>query len=276
MLTYAVYRCLYGEDFVQESIRSILPFVDKIFVFYTNTVWGGVTSCVYKNEEVVFPEYFGNIVGKIHKLYEPKVHILYDHVDTPRNQFTHLMNDRILPYHARPDVAIFIEVDHVFRQDQFILAISEFLASGVLVANCSQVELWKTFEYEAVRIGKPRWSTLFWDVKALTDLDIKKFPPTGFGGEPVVNYRSFRQLQAKVHNLGFCFSQRTMFWKHMTALGFAKKIGDSQPNEMWFEEKWLDWNYERNNKDLEISKGYEHLIPHAILYTGELPEVLNA
>jgi hypothetical protein len=67
-----------------------------------------------------------------------------------------------------------------------------------------------------------------------------------------------------------------MYWKHMTAIGFSQKIGDDLPNEDWYEDKWLNWNFETNNQNLEISKGHEHLIPRALKYDrNELPELLK-
>ena len=55
-IIYAIYRCYYGEDFIQESIRSITDYVDKIFVFVDNTPWGSADECVYKGETIKFPK----------------------------------------------------------------------------------------------------------------------------------------------------------------------------------------------------------------------------
>ncbi len=66
-----------------------------------------------------------------------------------------------------------------------------------------------------------------------------------------------------------------MYWKHLTALGYCQKIGDSVPNEDWFDKVWRDWDAKTNNTNLEMSKGYEHLIPGAVPYTNRLPEVLK-
>jgi hypothetical protein len=55
-----------------------------------------------------------------------------------------------------------------------------------------------------------------------------------------------------------------MYWKHLTALAFSRIVGDSLPNESWYEEKWLNWNPITNNRNLEISLGYEWTIPSAI------------
>ena len=82
-------------------------------------------------------------------------------------------------------------------------------------------------------------------------------------------------LEAEVHNFGFAVSPKVMYWKHMTALGFSKVIKDCQPNEGWLS-KWLTWDLETNNKDLEISRGYEHIISHAFKYDpAGLPELIR-
>ena len=53
-----------------------------------------------------------------------------------------------------------------------------------------------------------------------------------------------------------------MLYKHLTALVFSKVIGDSEPDEKWYEDKWLNW--EPETKNLEISDGFQHKIKKAI------------
>ena len=66
-----------------------------------------------------------------------------------------------------------------------------------------------------------------------------------------------------------------MYWKHLTAIAFSQKIRDFPPNENWYD-KWLNWTIDGNNKDLEISQGYEHTVPYAMRYNGdELPEIIK-
>ena len=55
-----------------------------------------------------------------------------------------------------------------------------------------------------------------------------------------------------------------MLYKHLLALVFSKIIGDSLPCEMWYEDKWLNWD--ENTKNLGISIGGEHLIKNAYRY----------
>ena len=126
-IVYAIYRCLYGEDFIQESIKSISGHADKIFVFWDDAPWGNATECVYKGETIKFPEKLDNVVEKIKGLNDPKIELIYDHQDTNDNQLTHFVNDIILPNYEKPSMILFLEADHVFRGDQIKEAIDEFM-----------------------------------------------------------------------------------------------------------------------------------------------------
>jgi hypothetical protein len=266
-LVYAVYRVLYGEDYIQESITSIAPYVDRIFVFWTDRPWGNIQNCVYQNRLVYFPKKFDQVVQKITALAHPKIHLLYDHVEQNLGQFTHLVNERILPDYPRPQTILFLEHDMVFRSDQIEQACKAFDAAHVLCATTAQIELWRTPHWRIP--ARKRLASVFWN---LTDLDA--IPVTGRHADPI-NY-VMPCLPATVHNFGFCLSPENMYWKHLTALGFSQRIGDSLPNEDWYEKKWLNWNPLLNNTHLEMSRGWEHLIPYAEPYdVSQLPEIIK-
>ena len=277
MKTYAVYRCLYGEDFIQQSIRSILSHVDKVFVFWTDRVWGDVIHCMYYDrsngqpKRVVYPKQFDNVLDRVRELNDPKIVLTYDHVKNNLGQFTHFVNDLILPNYPRPDLIMFIEADHVFRKDQIAGAIDEFWDSGLMVASTRQVELWKTPAYR-VPERPNRLSVVLWNLTKVKGGG--NIPLTGRHANPPpstpILQRSF------VHNFGFCVSSESMYWKHMTAIGMAQAIGDCPPIIEWYEDKWVRWDLHKNNKDLEISQGYAHLIPYAEPYqSSELPECMT-
>ena len=48
----------------------------------------------------------------------------------------------------------------------------------------------------------------------------------GRGMPPFDGWSGSTVLPAVCHNLGFCYSDRTMRWKHLTAMAFAEEIGD--------------------------------------------------
>ena len=59
-----------------------------------------------------------------------------------------------------------------------------------------------------------------------------------------------------------------MYYKHLLALAAFDKIKDSEPDETWYENKWLNWN--KNSINLEISKGAQMNIKKAYKY--KIPE----
>lgn len=272
-MIYAVYRCLYGEDFIQESIKSIDPYVDKIFVFWTDKVWGNVTECQYKGQIIKFSDRWDGVVERVKELNNPKIELIYDHVENNTNQFTHLINDLILSNYKCPDQFMMIEVDHVFRKDQIEDAIIHFIMSGYESASTKAIELWRTPQYripERRRLGTVFWNMCSGGYKPKLD----RLPNTNRQADSCTVPIQF--LSEYVHNFGFCFNPKTMLLKHLTALGFSQKIGDDLPNELWYD-KWLNWTVDGPlNKDLEISKGYEGNITHAYSYPfEELPEVIR-
>jgi len=267
MTTYAVYRCLYGEDYVRESILSIIDHVDRVFVFWTNKPWGNVSECIYKGVKVKFPEKFDDVVQKIRDLNNSKIILIeqtkeMNPYSVPWNLYTTLINNYVIPNHGKPDIFIIPEVDHVFRKDQVEAAFNEFIGKGYQSAKTRQIELWKTHLFRiperAARIG-----VVFWNMTNLS-----KLPTTKGNGET----SNIHVLDSFVHNFGFAISEKVMYWKHLTALAFSSVIKDSIPDENWLD-MWMTWDYETNNKDLEISKQYRSSIPCAIPYNGrELPE----
>tara|TARA_R110000824_G_scaffold118226_9_gene270429 strand:- start:5068 stop:5892 length:825 start_codon:yes stop_codon:yes gene_type:complete len=269
-MLYAVYRCLYGEDFIQESINSITDHVDKIFIFWDDRAWGNINHCMYKGARVDFPEKFDNILDKIKELNNDKIVLIYDHVENNRNQFTHLVNNHILPNYEKPDEIMVIEVDHVFTKEQLEESLDIFRSNNIQHCDTRQIEVWKGLKHcvpRGLRKREKRPGVVFWNLKNLDRLPATNRQANGHGKI---------KLPTHVYNLGFAVSKEVMFWKHMTAIGFSQKIGDTPPNEDWYEKIWLAWDYETNNENLEISKGYEHYIPLAEEYDWhQLPESIK-
>ena len=267
-MIYAVYRLYtgYTDDFIQESVLSIEPFVDKIFIFWTHKALADCTSAIYKGQTYRFPENENTLVD-VYDLCCPKIIMIEDYVSDNTSQFTHLANDYILSAYNKPDMILFIEPDHVFRSDMFQQALEEFQKSGKVCASTRQVELWRYPYYVAVP-ERMRLSSVFWNMK-----NLNKVPETGKHANPP---GSVPFLNAKVHNLGFCMSEKNMFLKHLTALAFSAKLKDSRPDPNWYD-KWLHWKYDSPmNKNLEISLGHSNSIQKAELYNvQELPEMIK-
>lgn len=271
MRRYAVYRPLYGEDFIVESIRSVLDVVDRVFFCYTDTPLAGVRSCTFKGQPVVYPLRPGKTLDRaleqVQAIGSPKIECIYQDGRDNQSQFTRLMNDVILENYERPDVAFLIEPDHVFARAELSAALDQFERGDHVCASTRQVELWRLPDWRIPY--RERTGTVFWNLRKLD-----RIPPTARQAEPLGAALPF--LDAQTHNLGFCVSPESMYWKHVLALGFSRAIGDSIPNEDWYEEKWLLWDPLRNNANLEISRGHEHLIPRALPYPREaLPELIR-
>ena len=261
---YAVYRCLYGEDFVQESIGSISDHVDKIFVFWDDTPWGNVSECVYQGKTIKFPKKFDNVVEKIKELNDPKIELIYDRQDANDNHLTHFVNDIILPKYEKPLVLLSLEVDQVFRGDQIKKAIDEFIQNDYVFATTNQIEVWKGLRHRLPESPNRVGAVLC----NLSKLD--KLPATLKHGGILV----MPKLSAYVHDFGFAVSEKNMYWKHLLSIAVSRKLGDAIPSENWYEDKWLKWDYESNNENLEILEQYR--IARAIPYdVNELPEVIK-
>ena len=47
-------------------------------------------------------------------------------------------------------------------------------------------------------------------------------------------------LDAYMHNMGLCMNPTTMLNKFLIAIAFSEYIGDSPPDEAWYEDAWLN------------------------------------
>jgi hypothetical protein len=58
-----VYRILYGEDFIEDSIISLINYVDKVFVFWDDVPWGDVKQATYKGKTVQIPKKIDDVLS---------------------------------------------------------------------------------------------------------------------------------------------------------------------------------------------------------------------
>ena len=57
----AIYRIHYGTDFIIESVNSIIDYVDKIYIFYSEEPWVKTDKINYKSNLIEFPKNPENI-----------------------------------------------------------------------------------------------------------------------------------------------------------------------------------------------------------------------
>ena len=226
----AIYRVLYGEEFIERSINSIIDHVDRVYVFWTNRVWGDCTGVNYKGEWIDFPDEFDNVVEVVGDMNDERIHLIEAYTPTPFNQFTNLANR-------------FDEPVVLMEPDMVVLKWPEEITYP---SAMMQTEFWKT-EWSIPQRGRPG--------------PIFRQPPFEMSGANGWPMRRIVFNDGLSNNYGFCVSDLAMYWKHLTALAFSPKIGDSIPNPDWYENVWLNWTPEMRN--LEISLGREDAIPYA-------------
>ena len=258
MKRIAVYpSVLYGEDYIVESIESVLPYVDRVFVVMMTRPWGETAGVVYQNLWVAWP---GNRHGykfdetreRVIAMNEPRVQILEAYKFDPWNRWGFGVNDIVREREGVvADEVVILDPDCVFSPDEAQKTFAEWEArKEILWAQPQQVETWRTLNWEVTR---PRCMVSLHrgDLSLLSTKDAKRRP-------------LMHALKGTVHNLGFSVSEAAMRWKHLVSLAFSPVIGESLPNESWYEEKWLNWKPEV--RDLEVSVGCEAAIPCARLY----------
>lgn len=263
MSTVAICRILYGEDWIRESIESLLPYVDRFVLFWTDRSWAGPEAYVVGKDQPA-----DGWRERVEAIGSDKVELVYDHVPDPMGQHQHLVNDRLVPEFGKPDLLIVSEADHVWRNDQIEAALEQFRSSGRRVAGSRMVELWKGPRW---RVPERPWNTaaVFWNLKTF-----RRMPPTGRAGEPLKKHHLFHAkfplLDAHLHNLGFCLSEEAMRMKLELARRYSPVIGDLVPGEHWIERVWLPWSEDNQLENLEFGSGMEDSIPRAVPYDPDL------
>ena len=253
----AVYpSVLYGEDFLRESIASVRPHVDAVYLVLMRRPWGHTEGVIYKGAWVPWPAKFDRtreIAEEIQRT-DPGIHILDDDTFSPWNRWGHAVND-VVRKACEPREVVILDPDCVFHEQEAVGAFADWDAHPEYIwGQPEQVELWRTPAWQVVR---PRCMVTFarGDLGLLSD-DVRK--------KRGVQAPATCPLAGIVHNLGFCVSERTMRWKHLTSMAFSPVIGESLPNPDWYEEKWLRWT--PGTRNLEVSIGSEGSIPCAVPY----------
>ena len=265
-MRWAIYRIHYGTDFLFQSIDSILDSVDKVFVIYSLNPWVVKDTVNYLGNEIVMPKLHENVREFMfyHFNGESKISLLQREFSTPLNQFR-IMYDMCVDISPSddPEFVLFMEPDMVFYKPDVGQLFKELLeATNAPCVGTNQIELWKNKEYripERKRIGP-----MIWHLGRAPNFS------THFG----TWHPQYQIVTDKIknYNFGFCLSEKTMLYKHLAAINFSDKIGDSIPSQEWYVDKWLNWTPETT--DLEISAAHKHFIPKAEPFRIK-PEINN-
>jgi len=246
----AFYRVLYGDEFINASIKSIIDDVDKVVVFLADKPWGSVDRVTYLGETIKFPFKFDNVEEQVALLDSSKIEVVHKYMDTPKNQHKLLM-DELDKMYKNIELYIAIEPDMIHTKG--------IIENEALFYTTRQIEFWRTYDYRIPQRDRPG------------PIYYKKVPRrTEFNGIPEEAIWVCKN-ERLVYNMGFAYGLKTMLNKHLTSLAFSAKIGDSIPNERWLEDVWLAWRL--GSKNLGISKNHAGAIPAAfrthVMTSGE-------
>lgn len=244
--TIAIYRIHYGIDFIDASIRSIEKDVDEIHIWVSKEPWVKTDTIRYFGKNIPFPENPENVIDYLNKKFQtrPEVKIRFNEFSTPKNQFGILAKQSV-KWRRQGIKLLFMEPDMIFPAGVLAKAKQELQN---LPITFQQIEFWKNLDWR-VPFRSNRFGPTLHYYQPETEII------TGFGtygGEHCL-------AKQPIWNLGFCVNSNTMLYKHLLAITFSRKIGDSIPAEDWFETKWLNWTPETT--DLEISAKHRHHIP---------------
>jgi hypothetical protein len=270
MKIIAAYRMYYGEDYIRQSIESIYDHVDQIIIWWTDRPWGDVREAKYKGTIIKIPNPIDGAMDildqmkhqEMKKYGKSKICLVYNTFPTSENLLTELYNDMFL-YKREGNIVMFLEPDMIFDKKGIIQLTNYMKMHKFGFIYTQQVEFWKTHEYRVPDRDRP--GVICFDLREDTLM-----PKTGKNCMPYVQCDRYNDVTT--YNFGYCLSPKNMYWKIIVTLAFTTVVHDSLPDENWYEDTWLNWDYETNNKNLEISKNYRHYLPRADKYVGPLPE----
>jgi len=277
MRTVAIYRLLYGSDFIGESLASIYPHCERILCFVGREMFGGRRTIKYFGHDVYLPHDIDGLTDAIHAWKaandpDNKVRVLPNpHATLLKGQLQAMINGEVIPRYD-PTHVLFVESDEVWHENTiktlFQIA-QESDADEIMAAACYL--FWRSYKYCSTRTNP------YAVMRALKGR--KNIGPTGHAlGSAGNDVKRHNDDRLKIHNFGFAASERTIFWKHLTGLSFGRDLNlDSPSREEWFEDVWRPWNGVSNRRtDLCPSIDHVHAFAPAQDYPFEqLPKLMQ-
>jgi len=258
METYAIFRGLYGTGYVKRAIESVLPHVDKVILVWGVVPFAGVNEWEHDGKVYKFPDRFDDLPEMVEAMDDPRVHVVWHHSQNPRNQWTEIVNDIVIPKFGKPDVVMMGHVTHVWTERALAANLEEFGTSRFKWANTWQVETYRQLDYrisEGFRAGVG-----FWNLE-----QAHRMPTTGLDFNPAkIPLSRGPMLGGRVHNLRYSQNLNIMFWRHLVVQAYVAQLGDSRPDPKHFEEKLLNWTPE--TRDIEMALAHKTTVPQAIPY----------
>jgi hypothetical protein len=275
--TVAIYRLLYGSDFLGESLASIYPAVDRILCYVTRDMFGGRRVVKYFGRDVYLPHDIDGVTDAIaawKASNDPagKVEIIRNPWGSRLiGQLSNIVNEHVIP-RLQPTHVMLVEPDEVWRPDVLNRLMTAAASGDADEYMAAPPHLfWRSFRYVSAR------SNPYCVLRAIKGR--RAIEPTGHAlASAKGGLVRHADPSIRVHNFGFAGSERTTFWKHLTSLSFSRDARlDDPPREEWFEDVWRAWNWHTNRRqDLCPSIGHEHAFAPAIEYPfDELPESIK-
>jgi len=268
-MIYAVYRVYYGEDYIVESINSVLPYVDKVIIMWKDKPWRGVTHIEHNGKKVPVKDPIDNVLYKIMQLKKnsQKIEFVYDEGDGPERQFsTH--GNKVIELYGKPDFLIQLQTDHVYRDGAIPVLLDELENSGHTLGIARQVYLWKNpgwripESYSRDLVGSWFWHTAQLDSIPIIDVD-------NFGGARIACNAVWLEKEP-TFNTGYAIKNENMFWRFYTRLA----NGIDTPMKGWYEEVYSVWDADEHNVIGWGMAGYSYDYA-AIPMDVELPKSLE-
>jgi len=267
MRTVAIYRLLYGSDFIGESLESVYEHVDRIYCFVTSEIFGGQRVVNYFGRDVYIPHDIDGVREAIARWCDEndaqnKVRI----IDNPHGaeligQVGKMVNECVLPEEPECTYLLFVECDEVWHPEQIGRLFVRARGSDADEMQVGSHLFWRSFRYVS---GRENPYTVLRALNGRREMGETLHALS----ERDQSLRRVLLQDVKVHNFGYASSERTVFWKHIAALSFSRDLGlDSPPREAWFEEVWLGWDWTLNRRtDLCPSVGHEEAFAPAAPY----------
>ena len=237
MRTTAIYRTLYGSDFLAESLAAVYPYCDNILCLISRDIFGGRRMVRYFGKDIYIPHDIDGVESAILAWKskfdrDNKIDIIPNpYAAKLHGQMQSIVNDLVIPRYD-PTHVFLVEPDEVWHEsaiDTLFEIARTTDADEIMAAACHL--FWRSYRYCSTR------SNPFCLIRALKGA--KAIGPTGHA---LMSARgadaSLKRLcdgRLKVHNFGYAASERTVFWKHIASLSFSRDLNlDSPPREDWF------------------------------------------
>lgn len=264
----AIMHGLYGEDFVQEAILSIVDQVDEVLFLWAETPWFGITEVekpgpVSGGFSTKVPCPVDNMLFRAMQLSHPKVR--FQKFSPVYDVFT--MHFAALEYIPRTTTYVIFTngVDVIQCEGNIDKAIEEMRLGEKPAGIMRQRWAWKGLRHEAQMNTSPSGSLVY----NMKEIGWNKQHLKNYFDENKMRGDSAR-LAATCWNVGFAYSYHTMKWRaEIRAAQVNAGMGYAMPRRDWVDGLWARWG----ETNYEVYEQGEHLGEVATIVPLEISEL---